>query len=349
MLYSVLLLSLYTLLPVLACWSPFHVHHQTCPGPPEVYVIRPSQGKGLGVFAMHDLDVGDIIIQETSILKITPPGMVKGAGYPMSAVSKLVRDEFEALSPKEKDEVMSLTYLGTAADEVEDKLGIIFKNNAYNSGSQVGLFLKIARINHSCRPNTSYYWSDRLNKRIVYAARKILPGEELFVSYIPLLLTQTERQNHLNRYGFRCTCEACAQERSIIEASDNRRTTLKKAFVDFESQLSLTPAKTKRGRQQARQNAKTSVYLTELVHKESLADYYAKAYRIAAISHARVKDWQPAAMWANKGYELKYMEDPQSPYTLELYGLTKNFISSWESELRSGSGRSGVEPITRAD
>jgi hypothetical protein len=312
-----------------------------CTGPPGTYIVRSSDGKGLGLFAAHDMDVGDIVIREIPPIKISPPDIVKGSGYPMSAVTQLVRKEFEALSRTEQDEVMSLTYHATPHDEATmDKLGIIFRTNAYNSGSQIGLFPKIARINHSCRPNASYYWSEKLNKRIVYATRKIEAGEEVFVSYIPLLLAQRERQKHLDRYGFRCTCSACAQELAAKEASDNRRVTIQKAFMNFEPQLTLEPPRGQKARQQARQNAKASVQLTELVHQEGLADYYAKAYRVAAISHARVKEWEPAAVWANKGYELKFMEDPESPYTQELHNLTSSFIANWETELRSqASGR----------
>jgi hypothetical protein len=339
MLARVLLASL-SFIPLISAhsetceWSTWPAILAICRGPPGTYNVERSQGKGLGVFAAHDLDIGDIIMRETPALKIVPPEFVKGTGYPMSAVTKLVRAEFERLTPAEQEDIMSLTYHATATEEgTMDKLAIIFRTNAYNSGTDIGLFPKIARINHSCRPNASYYWSDKLNKRIVYATRKIPQGDEIFVSYIPLLLTQEQRQQHLDRYGFKCTCEACAQGRAEKEASDERRVTISKAFIDFEPQLTLTPPKSKKAEQQARKNAKASLQLTELVLQEGLADYYAKAYRVAAICHARIKDWEPAAIWANKGYELKYLEDPQSVYTMEMHNLTSNFISNWEYEL----------------
>jgi hypothetical protein len=332
---SLCILSL-TLARPETCASPtWQATPEVCPGPPGTYVVEHSKGKGLGVFAAHDLDVGDIVMRETPPLKIVPPEFVKGTGYPMSEVTKLVRAEFDTLSTIEQEEIMSLTYHATAVEEATmDKLGIIFRTNAYNSGTDIGLFPKIARINHSCRPNASYYWSGIMNKRIVYATRKIAKGEEIFVSYIPLLLPQEHRQQHLNRYGFKCSCEACAQEQTAKEASDARRISISKAFADFEPQLTLNPPQTKKAKQQARQNAKASLKLTELVHQEGLADYYAKAYRIAAICHAMIKDWQPAAIWANKSYEIKYLEDPQSIYTSEMHNLTSNFIWNWENELK---------------
>jgi ketosteroid isomerase-like protein len=310
----------------------------SCHGPADVYVVEPSEGKGLGVFALHDLDVGDIVMREVPILKINPPDYVKGTGYPMAQITELVRKEFEALSSEAQDEVMSLTYHATAHEEATmDKLGIIFRTNAYNTDEQIGLFPKIARINHSCRPNTSYYWSKKLNKRVVYASRPIKKGEEFFVSYIGLLSTHEERQKRLDRYGFKCTCTACAAATVTKLASDARRVEISKAFTDFEPQLTLDVPKSKSARRQARKNAQASSQLASLVEEEGLADYYAKAYRIAAISHARIEEWQPATVFANKGYKLKHMEDPESPWTAEMFHLTSSFIQRWEDELKNQS------------
>lgn len=81
----------------------------------------------------------------------------------MSKVTKLVRTEFERLSSDEQREVIGLTYHalpGEAEKQGGDVLGLVFRTNAYNTGSSIGLFPKIARINHSCRPNVAYYWSE---------------------------------------------------------------------------------------------------------------------------------------------------------------------------------------------
>lgn len=314
----------------------------SCQGPPDVYAVEPSEGKGLGVFALHDLDVGDIVMREAPILKIDPPDYVKGTGYPMAQVTELVRKEFEALSPEAQAEVLSLTYHATAHEEATmDKLGLIFRTNAYNTDSQIGLFPKIARINHSCRPNTSYYWSAKLNKRVVYASRPIKKGEEFSVSYIGLLSTHTERQKRLDRYGFVCSCSACSAESSAKRASDARRVEISKAFADFEPQLTLEVPKSQSARRRARKNAQASRQLAELVEQEGLADYYAKAYRIAAITYARIEEWQAATIFANMGYKLKHMEDPESAWTAEMFQLTSSFIQSWEEELRNQSAGNG--------
>jgi hypothetical protein len=315
----------------------WHSSNHSCHGPQKTYFVRPSPGRGLGVFALRDLEMGSIIMSERPILTIKRPDFVKGTGYPMSAVSQLVRSEFELLSPKEQDEVLGLTFHATKTEEESsDELGLIFRSNAYKTGEEIGLFPKIARINHSCRPNTSYYWNSKLNKRIVYANRKIKKGEELFDSYISLLLTHEERQKRLEPYGFRCTCEACALESKSMWENDRRRGDIRKAFIKFQPLLTLKMPEpdTDSAKMQARRDAKASLLLVELVQQESLADYYAIAYKIAAISHARVQEWGPATNWANKGYELRVMEDPESLHAMEMYELTSKFIERWKTELK---------------
>lgn len=314
--------------------SPDH----TCQGPPEVYSVRSSYGRGLGVFALHDLEAGSVVMRETPILKIKPPDFIKGSGYPMAAVSRLLRTDFVLLSPAEQEEVMSLTFHAKAGErETSDQLGLIFRTNAYKTGEDIGLFPKIARINHSCRPNTSYYWNAKLNKRIVYANRNIKKGEEIFDSYISLLLTHEERQKHLAPYGFTCSCEVCATEKETLRKSDKNRVDIRKTFEYFQSQLALTAPENKTAMRIARKNAKASLQLAELVEREGLADYYATAYKIAAISHARVQDWRPATVWANKGYELNVMVNPQSPQAMEMHQLTSSFIESWKNDLKKQS------------
>jgi hypothetical protein len=168
----------------------------------------------------------------------------------------------------------------------------------------------------------------------MYANRRIKKGEEILDSYISLLLPQEERQRHLDPYGFKCSCEACAAKSKPRRESDQRRITIKKGFQDFAPYLTLDTMNNRHDKKQAEKNAKTSAQLVELVHQEGLADYYATAYRIAALSHARADDWQNATIWANKGYEWRVMEDPESAYAMEMHELTASYIESWKADLR---------------
>ena len=336
-------LSFTAIVTAVAPKCPSHIFQTQCSYPPLPYTVEPSPGKGLGVFAAHNLETGSIIMRETPIITIKPPDHTPGTGYPMSKISQLVHAEYNNLSKEEQEEVLSLTYSVLQNDIAKygtnlDILGLIFRNNAYDTGSEIGLFPKIARINHSCRPNAAYYWNEKLNKRLVYATRDIEEGEEIFVSFISLLMTRKERQKKLARYGFTCTCPACSLDPKHVHRSDKSRTDIHEAIQAFSSQMNLTAPTHPSEIKKARRSAKSSLKLTKLVKQEELADYYAQTYRIAAISHARIGDWQQATLWANEGYKRRVMEDAESPFTLEMHELTRRFIENWEMELKNTAG-----------
>lgn len=306
-------------------------------------MVEPSPGKGLGVFAAHLLETGSIIMREAPVITIKPPQHSPGTTYPMPAISQLVHAEYERLTEAAKHDILDLTYSVLPSDIQRygnnlDILGLIFRNNAYDTGSEIGLFPKIARINHSCRPNAAYYWNEKLKRRFVYATRDIEEGEEIFVSFISLLLTREQRQKKLARYGFTCTCPACSQKENDLQHSDQARLDIEKAMKAFSSQMNLTAPTHPSAVRKARKNAESSLQLAGLVQQEELADYYAQTYRIAAITHARIGDWEKATVWANEGYKRRVMEDAESPWTLEMYELTRRFIENWEAELKGAGG-----------
>jgi hypothetical protein len=311
----------------------------SCRGSPNAYIIQQSPGKGLGVFATHTLEPGTIIFREAPIILIHPPEFLDGVGYPLSGISQQVRHAFNALPLDKKSEVLGLTahYTSTEIEQErddEDNLVPIFRSNAYNSGAQIGLYPKIARINHACRPNTSYFWSQRLGKLVAYASQRIEEGEELSTTYIPLLHTHEDREKRLDQYGFKCGCAACALNKDEKIASDQRRIDIRQAFAVLNPHLNLNIPQSKSGKQKARERAESSLQLVKTVEKEELADYYAQIYRIAAILHARTEDWKPATQFAHKSYQIYSMADEQSEQTMEMQALTSRFIQSWNDDLR---------------
>ncbi|KAF1968153.1 SET domain-containing protein [Bimuria novae-zelandiae CBS 107.79] len=308
----------------------------SCVGSPQVWEARPSPGKGLGVYATRTIEPGDIILSEPPIIHFAPSEFRDGVAYPLNDITATLQASFDALSPGEQAQVMSLHAYMTPAEKAGDQLMAIFRSNAYTTGDSLGLFPKGSRINHSCRPNTSQYWSANLGRRIVYANRHIEEGEEIYASYIPLLHPHEARQRRLDQYGFKCTCSACALDQGARNASDQRRQDLAKAFAAFESQLTLSVPGSVVGKRKARKNAEASIQLVEEIEKEGLADYYIKAYHIAAVMHARAEDWKPATLFANKGYETSLLADhnARSAGTKELQALTNHLINKWNDHLR---------------
>jgi hypothetical protein len=307
--------------------------HRTCSSPSDPYIVQISPGSGLGVFATHTLDIGAIILREPPIIQISRPDYLKGSGYPINEVTKVVRHEYSKLSSEAQNEVLSLTYHakpGELASLNNDPVGVIFRTNAYNTGTGFGLFPKIARINHSCRPNAAYYWHEVLGRRIVHATRPIAEGEEITVSYIPLTLSQPERQSRLNRYGFTCKCAVCSLPNPHLALSDTRRIDINTALIAFQTQLNLTIPPGEISLRKARKNAASSLELAALVEGEGLADYWPMVCRIVAISHARVEEWGVASLWANRGFERVVRIDRGGKETLELFELTGRFVGKWK-------------------
>ncbi|KAF2108902.1 hypothetical protein BDV96DRAFT_652503 [Lophiotrema nucula] len=278
----------------LGCDAPAHYRNNLhllqqeplCEGPAESWVIKESPGKGLGVFATRDLDVGDIIFQEAPAILVHPPPFVQGMGYDTIEVGRRARAIFDELPREEQDVIMSLAAYYKPDESIHDpnadRLKVIFRSNAYNTGKDIGLFVKFSRINHSCRPNAGYAWNHRTGKRTLYAHRNIAAGEELSVSYIGLLSIKAGRQSRLNTYGFTCSCEACTLADAERKASDRRRRNIKEALSDLERAAS-EPTGDKKRSKRAPRLAKEAMKLSQHVEEEGLPDYYARAYHLAAV------------------------------------------------------------------
>ena len=188
----------------------------------------------------------------------------------------------------------------------------IFRSNAYNTGdNDVGLFPKTARINHSCRPNSGNWWSEKRGKRVIYAARDIEMGEEITISYIPLLKTREERQARLVQYGFECGCDACMASR-VSPESDERRTKISSLLDELE--LELYPRE--RTGKMNKKLLDKALLLVEYVEEEKLTDYIARCYHLAAVFSERRKKWEDARDWAEKELEVSRLAGEDSKEVL---------------------------------
>lgn len=101
---------------------------------------------------------------------------------------------------------------GGLPDELEEvKESLAYKREVKPVGS--GSYPFIALINHHCAPNVNRIFV--YDKNVLIVQRPIAKGEQLFDNYgypftnTPLEYRQTEL---LQRYKFRCNCEACANK-----------------------------------------------------------------------------------------------------------------------------------------
>ncbi|KAH9214369.1 hypothetical protein DL95DRAFT_523919 [Leptodontidium sp. 2 PMI_412] len=267
--------------------------------PSPLYTILPIPSKGLGLIATIPIPRGTHIITEAPLLTIPLPPPTPGLGVSLPSLLTSLQTAFSSLPPPSQKTFLSLhnhRFPGdsTAVPPNPDLL-TIFRSNAYNTGtSHIGLFPLIARINHSCRPNAVNYWSERLGKRIIYAGRDIDVGEEITVSYIPLLKSTKERQQRLGQYGFVCGCEACRDE-----GSGKRRGKIQDLMEVLEQKVEANNQKKVVNERLARRAERLVVLLKE----EGLVDYLAKAYRFMALFEGRAGNLKGARVWAEKEIE----------------------------------------------
>ena len=159
-------------------------------------------------------------MRETAVLRV-PSQMAASSREEADAMHvRSVQAAFDALPATKQSAVMSLTSCGQwleADGGVRTPHGI-YQTNSYllrgQGDAQDGaLFLAVARINHSCRPNVNHIWRWDLQKTLVFASRDIAIGEELLTTYGPseCLDTNGRRAFLKDSFSFECKCEMCME------------------------------------------------------------------------------------------------------------------------------------------
>ncbi|KAH8687558.1 hypothetical protein BGZ60DRAFT_393911 [Tricladium varicosporioides] len=259
-----------------------------------IYEIKQIPNKDLGLIATRTLPAGTIILNEAPLISIPLPQMVPGVGFPLQEMVSSLQSSYNLLSPSQQEDYLSLHEFRFPSETDQDKLLTIFRSNAYNTGSNnVGLFPKIARINHDCTPNCGNYWSEKTGRRIIYTNREVKKGEEITVSYIPLLLKAGKRRERLGQYGFVCGCEAC---RKGEEGGDKVRVKVGNALESLEGKVGRVSKKAEVNEKLV----KKAVELVAMIEDEGLRDYVARAFHLAAVFSERVGEMESARKWAMK-------------------------------------------------
>ncbi|KAL6718168.1 hypothetical protein ACLMJK_004256 [Lecanora helva] len=192
--------------------------------PSAPFELKSSPGAGLGLFATAPIPAGTRILTDSALLTLPSPDSFCILPA-LSALPRYQQKEFFSLSHPTGDEELSafLTFLDatTPASErcglsIEQQVaahGIVWANSFAMSAGKSGIFAQAARINHSCTPNVSHSWNEKLGDLTVHAVRDIGAGEELVTAYVGLCVGREKRNGGEagleERYGFRCRCVAC--------------------------------------------------------------------------------------------------------------------------------------------
>ena len=116
----------------------------------------------------------------------------------------------------------------------------IFMTNSFDmtdspQGESCGMYLAIARLNHSCSPNVQQTHISHSSKEVLYACRTIAIGDEINDSYIDLRQDYNTRQRILQEnYRFKCTCIACSlpiEQRIYDDKQRTQALTLESALL----------------------------------------------------------------------------------------------------------------------
>ena len=140
----------------------------------DLFVIKPTDGKGYGIFAKGDIQCGTVIVCEKPLMKF--------ASYSSSI---LLEAMYNKLDLESKRRIRSLIGSHTRKHPL---VSICDTNGIYlgYDYEEKGLFYYISMVNHSCESNVFWIWFDYDNKQQMklIADRRIKAGEELVCSYI---------------------------------------------------------------------------------------------------------------------------------------------------------------------
>lgn len=198
-----------------------------------MFFVADLPGKGKGVIAARDIKQGELVIRERPLFVVplqinsSPTALISGLlaktnSADQAAFMNLSCVNFpKHLEPEKSPEEVALA---------------IFQTNAVAAGNGVGIFPRMARLNHGCSSafNVVYSWREKEGVLVVYALKSIRKGEELLTTYTELRRPREQRRAYLTEhYGFYCTCSACSIPEEQSRASDIRLATISEEYGRF--------------------------------------------------------------------------------------------------------------------
>ncbi|EFQ99131.1 hypothetical protein MGYG_02143 [Nannizzia gypsea CBS 118893] len=188
------------------------------------FELKPSPGKGWGIFATKDLKKGDLVLSEKPLF------VIKSSTSKTTELAVLAA--FQKLKPEDKQQFLCLRNNGSARypsmthafiDNNMTVSSIITMKRGENPAC--GMFILQPRFNHSCVANCKAPFSGK-EAISTYAIREIAAGEELTLSYDARIAFRPVKERHA-ALGFVCECPACKVGTPFQELSQIRRTLIR--------------------------------------------------------------------------------------------------------------------------
>ena len=214
---------------------------------PDFEVFPTANGRGLGLRALRNYAVGDEIMREHAVLRVPNQQAASTREEAQEKHAIAVQQAFDLLSSETQAAVLNLSN-NCSQDHTAEEVGV-YETNSFlleSSGNAAqydqdygGLFLTVARINHSCCPNAQHFWRHDLQKTIIHAVQEIEMGDEILICYGPADCQITaDRRSYLEeRLSFACNCRMCVEGNNF--AGDDRMKELSRLLHDIRDQLPL--------------------------------------------------------------------------------------------------------------
>ena len=190
---------------------------------PKIKIDKFSDLNNNKVIALSKINYGEIIIKEYSIINLFGE---KVEDRDVSFIKKLILESESELFPRKLDQYKRTKMTKQIFDKInkitnktlkkffekynDELIEYYYAKHLFNSfeGNEYGpLYLpNIAKLNHSCNPNTSFSFDRTTGIMTLVATREIQKNEELTDSYLlnkKIDLHKTYLEEH---YAFQCDC-----------------------------------------------------------------------------------------------------------------------------------------------
>lgn len=252
----------------------------------DLFSLQPIDGKGKGLIATQTIEPGTCLISEAPLFTTAD---IKSADVERELV-RIVKG-----LPKDSQRAFLSLHNNNPGRE---PFSNIIRSNGYPLGASSdigGIFLNIARINHSCLANTQQAWNVKRNQETAYVVRRIKEGDEITISYT-IGGPSRERRSQLKRFfSFDCNCEICSLPSERLEESDANYSKI----AALDSQIG-DPKRVKRAPEKALADCfeLLQLYKKEDINDSRLPRLYYDAFQICAMHSDEARASEFAKMCA---------------------------------------------------
>ncbi|KAH8822133.1 hypothetical protein DL96DRAFT_1620292 [Flagelloscypha sp. PMI_526] len=220
-----------------------------------IFKVADIYGKGKGLRAIRDIQQGELIIREKPLILMPPEvshdflpkklrSMTNSSYHAFASLShgKLPDNNLFSVTESSDDQPHTeLRDIATNTDLRDLALSILDTNGIVLNADLVGLFPRMARMNHACGGqggfNAVYSWRPNYvgsGELFVRAMTEIRKGDEITIAYMDTRQKKEDRIKHLqDSYGFTCKCAVCSLQGPFSDESDRRLTKMAELEKEF--------------------------------------------------------------------------------------------------------------------